>query len=278
MSTNDKPAYEIKEENWYRSLPYGFHFKNRNAKGDDFDLNSKTFYLPILPSNLNVTTHFATNIVTTLFGVVEEHSEIRYYDIEIAGTTGIAPRWVEARQHGDSVKGVISPGRTSEDVAPVTLGGFLPEVTNTLNQIKKLASDPTAPPDYKTGVNVKKTGYIAFHNFYLFLLAYKKDAAGLSSLGNKARSHHPLSFLNYKDGLKYDVAIQSFTLTRSAENPMLYNYSIKMRGYNLRSVNRKEASQNQKDKLGLGDIKGQSLFSSITSVVGNAATLLGGIL
>ena len=228
-SGDKNDIYTVTPENWYKPLPYGFSFFDRSATRK----STSIFYLPILPSNINVTTHFATNIVTTLFGVVEEHSEIRYYDIEIAGTTGIAPKYIEAKQQGVAADKVTSDGRTIESNPGIDLGGFLPEVTNTINQVKNLASDignavSGGGAAAGTGVNVNKTGYMAFHNFYRFLQQYKKDAAGISKLGNTKRNHHPLQFLNYKDGIKYDCAIQTFTLTRSADNPMFYNYNIKL--------------------------------------------------
>jgi len=270
--------YTIKPTNWYKSLPYGFSFFNR----EEGRLNTSIFYLPILPSNINVTTQFATNIITTLYGVVEEHSEVRYYDIDISGTTGIAPRWVGEKKKGKADKTVISDGRGEFAGSGVDLGGFLPEVANTINQVKDAIADiKNSLGDgvkMKSGVAATSSGYAAFHNFYRFLLQYKKDAAGVSKLGNIQRKNHPLQFLNYKDGIKYDVVIQSFTLNRNAENPMLYNYSIKMRGYNLRNVNAKPSDQGQLSKLGLGNYKGQSPFSSLTKAAGSAAALISGLL
>lgn len=270
--------YQVTPTNWYKSLPYGFSFFDRQASG----VRTSIFYLPILPSNINVTTQFATNIVTTLYGVVEEHSEVRYYDIEIAGTTGIAPRWVDEKKQGNSPSSVTPDGRTAFQNTGIDLGGFLPEVTNTISQVKDAVQDIgnalNGGPSMKTGVDASKSGYMAFHNFYRFLLKYKKDAAGISGLGNTQRKTHPLQFLNHKDRIKYDVVIQSFTLSRNADNPMLYNYSIKMRGYNLRNVDASPPEQDQLAKLGLGDIRGQSAFSSLTSAVGSAATLVGGLL
>jgi len=276
-NTTTEEIYTVSETNWYKSLAYGFVFYDRASSGKGSDVNTKYFYLPIAPSNLNITTNFATNVVTTLFGVVEEHSEVRYYDIEISGTTGISPRFIEKRAGGIPTASIISEGRKGVD-----FGGFLPKVSNTVNQIVKTIGDIkdslTGGGQVRTGVDVYKTGYIAFHNFYRFLLDYKKDAAGVTELGNQKRKTHPIDFLNYKDGNKYHVAIQSFTLVRSAESPMLYNYNIKMRGYNLRSVDANPKAASQLDKLGLGSIKGQSVFTSITGAVGSATNLMSGLL
>lgn len=277
--TNDVDGiYTVEPTNWYKSLPYGFSFFDRKETSK----STSIFYLPILPSNINIVTHFATNVVTTLFGVVEEHSEVRYYDIEISGSTGIAPRWIDAKKQGNKPNSIMSDGRISESNSGIDLGGFLPEVANTINQVKDVISDIGGTlndnSSMGTGVDVNKTGYMAFHNFYRFLLAYKKDAAGITDLGNTVRKKHPLQFLNYKDRLKYDCTIQSFTLTRSVENPMLYNYNIKMRAFNLRNVDANPLDDNQLKNLGLGAIEGQSTFSQLTGAVGSATTLIGGLL
>src|SRR5665213_1438313 len=75
--------YEVTSTNWYKSLPYGFAFFDIGSKASD---NAKsTIWLPISPNNITTTTNFATNVITTLYGVVEEHSEVRFYDITISG-------------------------------------------------------------------------------------------------------------------------------------------------------------------------------------------------
>ena len=135
-------------------------------------------------------------------------------------------------------------------------------------------------PVNDTGVSPFRSGYIAFHNFYRFLLKYKLDTAGHGTNGNLKRkaSTHALQFLNYKDGVKYDCVPTDFTLTRSAESPMLYNYTIKMRCYNMRNVNAKPQEQDQLAKLGLGEIKSQSVFSSLAGAAQSASTLVSGFL
>jgi hypothetical protein len=136
-----------------------------------------------------------------------------------------------------------------------------------------------------SGVSLNQTGYVAFHNLYRLLLLYKRDAAGLDS--QQARKSHPLQFLNYKDGIQYDVAVQRFSLVRDANNPMMYSYSIMLRAYNMRAVEGNvQADINLKEKLSnLGleekDIKSNSIFSNIKSISDQlksvAGTALGGI-
>lgn len=242
-------------ENWYKQLPYGFQFRGM------------IFYLPIAPSNLNITTHFATNMISTMYGTVEEHSEQRYYDITISGTTGMSPRYYKVVK--DQLPGSVI-GRASVPIKSKiggNLGGFFKRtqalVDNTLNKVSDLLGEeqPSA------GVDLQKTGYAAFHNFYKFLLLHKKVATGQSTIGSGSKS---LVFLNYKDQNQYDVAIQSFQLQRDASNPMLYNYNITMRAYNLKTVDSKDVRKDvgsRLTQLGLGD----GLSTSIAAKLANGA-------
>lgn len=298
-----KAPYETISQNWFKSLPYGFSFFSRKADATQ----PLTIYLPISPSNLVIKTHFATNVITTLYGVVEEHSEVRYYDITISGTTGYAPQFVGIG--GNNGNPPPLSGRKSfadEVVFNKTIDGFLPEVTNTLKQVKGLIQDVTGnSPETVSGVASNKSGYHAFHELYKFFLQYKKDTAGvgieppksglssvagaLASLAgvklpktDKTRKVHPMTFLNYKDGVKYDCIPREFTLTRSSNNPMLYYYNIVLRAYNLRSINdTSEAQQsisNIKSKLGLDSADSGSLFSELSNRANSAATLISAVL
>lgn len=292
----DKEPYEVEPTNWYKSLPYGFAFWDISAGPSD--KAKSTMYLPISPNNLSVTTSFATNVITTLYGVIEEHSEVRYYDIVISGTTGFAPRFVGAFKDGQPLSSIQGSGRTAFQGQGVPdLGGFLPEVTNTINQVLDVVQDIgdtlNGGPSNPTGIDPTKSGYVAFHNLYKFFLKYKNDAAQVSAAASALpfsiplalpaldsapkRKLHPIQFLNYKDGIKYDCVPLSFTLVRSAEKPMEYNYTIKLRGYNLQNVNAKPPAADQLAKLGLGGLEGQSLFSSMTSIAGNAASVVSGL-
>lgn len=296
--------YKPLPEKWFETQPYGFALYDRNvttANPTAGSAGAQVFYLPISPQNIQVVTNFATNIVSTLYGVVEEHSAVKFYDITISGTTGIAPTFVDEKQNqasnpiGNALNSLTgnssqpdsyrSSGRSAFDNSPLLdLGGFLPEVTNVVNQVADFVSEAdnllNGGVKDTTGIDPTKSGYAAFHNFYRFLLKYKKDAAGIGAAGNQQRiSNTALQFLNYKDGIKYDCAIQTFTLTRSAENPFLYNYSIKMRCYNLRNVSASGApeSTNQAAKLGLDGV-GNSIFSQAAGLASSAGALVSGFL
>ena len=278
--------YAPDNQSWYTAKPYGFKLTQRGTN------NEFTMFLPISPSNLTVSTSFATNIVPTLYGTVEEHSDIRYYDIVIEGTTGMAPKFVNpsntANGSGNAspdkaYQDLLQPGRAMYPIATgAALGCFfsntIAQISNILNQAKKAVGTITGSNQLplETAIYTNQTGYIAFHNLYRFLLKYKKDAAGVES--QAVRTTHPLTFFNYKDGVEYDVAIRNFTLRRSAENPMLYYYSIVMRGYNIRSSGSLKVTDDLNTRLvdlGLNGVKSSSLLSSIKSVSDSAKAIVG---
>ena len=268
-------------QNWYKALPYGFRFRPRGSTSES---NPFTFYLPISPSEITTVTHFATNIIPTLYGTVEEHSEQRYYDITIAGTTGIAPRYYTANPSADE----ISSGRASQglgilgNIGPQLAGGFFAKTLGQVNNIANKVIDTAASiiPGIKTetpGVELEKTGYMAFHRFYKFLLAYKRDTAGITQKGNYIV--HPLQFINYKDNCQYDCAIQRFSLRRSAKDPLLYEYSINLRAYNLSPLTGKLLLNPIPDRLEALGLSGKSsgAFSKMKGVISGAKSIVGSI-
>lgn len=271
--------YKIENTNWYKSYPYGFMHRNRSVNADGSGNGTTLMWLPIGPENLNITTMFATNIQDTLYGIVEEHSETRYFDIRIQGTTGFAPRYIRPGS-----KPVSSGGRlTSQPGFNVSLGGYFQEAVGVINQIADNVNDLVSQikgSDDITGIAPQNSGYTAFHNLYRFFLQYKKDAAGTDSkTGNKKRQLHPLTFLNYKDRTKYDVSPISFTLTRSADDPMMYNYNIVLRGFNLRGIDSEDqVEENLLAGFGLGAVGGLLKnipgFDKVSNAVGSAANIV----
>ena len=165
--------------NWYKSFPYSF---KAVIDGVQHVVN-----LPIAPQNLSIVTHYATNTIATLYGTVEEHSEQRYFDIAISGTTGFAPKYVTSE---DAVLGAHGKGRrlsyVSGSVFSNLAGGFFASTLGKLDQAANKASDAyyaamgKARP-FQPGVFFDSSGYAAFHNLYRFFLEYKRSAASGNS-------------------------------------------------------------------------------------------------
>lgn len=268
--------YSVIKANWYTALPYGFTFNPR--PGGPFS-NPITMFLPISPSNLSIQTQFATNIITTLYGTVEEHSEVRYWDITISGTTGYSPKYVYPV--GSMVQATPGTGRSSFSIAgTVPLGGFLSKTLAMFSQITNTATSLLgSAPAVKTGMYIDQSGYLAFHNLSRFLLIYKNDAAGQSSTA--ARTEHPLQFFNYKDNIQWDVAVRGFSMTKDAGDPHLYNYSITLRGYNQRSAGASSAPEDITTRLaalGLNGVQSSSLLGTIKQKSDQAKNIIGSAL
>lgn len=261
------PGYKVIKSNWFTAKPYGFKFTPRTGK-------PMVMFLPIAPSNLNITTGFATNSIATLYGTVEEHSPVRYYDITIEGTTGMAPQFVDVDQTSANLQRSTFP--VTQSLAGAA-GGFFSKTLAIVDKIRNTASELiNGPQSPTTGVYINQTGYAAFHNLYRFLLKYKQDVSGDAD-STAPRKSHPLQFFNYKDNNQYDVSIRNFTLRRSADNPMLYFYSITLRGYNLRSVSddAKDTTADRLKLLGLDGVDGSSILGKIKATSNKAKGVLG---
>lgn len=268
-------TYSVEPNNWYSAKPYGFRANTRGGR-------SMVMFLPISPSNLSIATPFATNIIPTLYGTIEEHSNIRYFDITIEGTTGMAPRFVNpsfASDPGAAYKETRKSGRSTVSIAgTISLGGFFAKTLGTINQAKNKAADLLdGGPKAKAGLIPENSGYVAFHNLYRFLLQYKADASGVGSTSN--REKHPLTFFNYKDNNEYDVVVRNFILRRTAENPHLYYYSIQLRAYNLRSIGKTidEDLKKRLEDLGLNGVDSSSVLGDIKSLSSGVKGVLGSL-
>jgi hypothetical protein len=278
--------------NWWRLQPYGFRVTFRNNE-------SYVLLLPISPQNLSVQTHYAVNVIPTLYGTIEEHSEQRYFDITINGTTGIAPKYSRL-YHGPNIMdskqlwGRKNLGRLSFGdsngwtIRSQIAGGFFGQTLGMINAIGKSANDLINGKDKtynETGVATDETGYAAFHKLYKFFLAYKGDVAGYKrkhpiNESDPTEMPHPLVFLNYKDNCEYDCSIQRFSMERSAEDPMLYKYSITLKAYNIRTLNESlrplDVSHRWADS-GLYGVKSSSLLSAFTSTSSSVRNIFGAL-
>lgn len=292
----DSNFYITNLNNWYKAPPYGFRWRRRDGK-------ETIIMLPISPSNLNITTHYATNVITTLYGTVEEHSEQRYFDIVIEGTTGMSPKYMKAYDVDqlDKLASNVSNGRLSYGdatdgrlgVSSDIAGGFFAKTIGTVNAALNKAQDIISGREdqNRSGVFTDQTGYLAFHRLYKFFLTYKADMVGLDPTDlsadidstdrteDKNGNSNPLLFLNYKDNCRYTVAINRFVLRKSAENPMLYYYNITLRAYNIEPLDALNTDIGSRlASLGLNGVKSSSLLSEVKSLSNGAKQIFGAAL
>ena len=275
------PDYS-KNSNWLKSAPYAFQAQIEENEPP------RIFYLPISPQNLTISTYFATNTIATLYGTVEEHSEQRYFDITIQGTTGFSPAFYDQNQQEPPSAGRESFSSTAL-ISSNILGGFASGLIGKLNKAAQQAKDvfksATGKTDgqFQAGVSVSRSGYAAFHNLYRFLLAHKKYASsgkmsgkiGSEKLNDTSKNETPLYFINFKDNNKYSCVIQRFTLERSANQPMLYNYNIQLRAYNISPATMTKAPDTTARLTALGLVATKpSIAASAKGAIGNAKGLL----
>jgi hypothetical protein len=215
---------------------------------------------------------------------VEEHSPIRYFDISITGTTGFTPQYTQSYSKEDARKkagvenkaGVRkSYGQSGSILKSINEFdyGFASKTFSKINQIVNVANDLIKGKKHSVGVYNDTNGYIAFHNFYRFLRKYKEQVIGFEQ---EASTTTPLIFINYKDGCQYSCVVQRFVLERSADNPLLYNYNIQMRAYNLQAIGADERGADQPIVSPLKDKK--ALAASIFNKVGKVKNLVNGAL
>lgn len=231
--------YQIVYQNWYKTIPYALRiekgevletFKVGNLKMlASMDLapsNPIMYFFPINPESVSIGTPYAVNITPTLGGVVEEHSGAVFYNITISGTTGVLPET-------DFSSGVP---RNAQDLRPTAakdglipdgaLGGFGAGAIASVNSIvSTLMGTSSKMVDGKRNV---KSGYTAYHVLYKYIWLYHFTKA------NGAK--HNLKFINFKDNNQYNVAVQNFQLTRDKGRPHLYQYTITMRAWNLKTM------------------------------------------
>jgi hypothetical protein len=315
---NDDPFYQNvlapspyainnKSLSLYTTTPYGFRYKVEGV--------ALEFWLPINPSNLNITTNFANNVTATLFGSVEQRSIIKIYNISISGNTGIAPRNVRPTREGkgtaensalieknkgtgaqryikDKTAPTLLPGRSGPQIGALTkigttvanldptgfVSGFIKKQLNPVLDAVNQTADSIFGTSAPSGFLNPNSGYAAFHNFYRFLWGYQQ-LVGEKGRGAERPSDIKLYFMNYKDNYKMHVSPQRFQMTRSTENPLLYNYAIELVGMSIGTVDEdlSESAQAMYDRqlaeLGLDGVRSTTMKGMVNNVGGAVKNL-----
>lgn len=169
-----------------------------------------SFTLPISPQQLTISTPFAVVVTPTLNGIVEEHNSVRFKDIEIAGTMGVFPadRNPDKPNFLDYVK-LFDPTGALDTYSSVTAGIPLLQVLS-------------SRPDLVNPTNAN-SGYANLHRLRIFLESYAEK--------KKTDKDLRLVFASYKDNQFYYVTPSSFTVRRSVNSPLEYEYSLALRSW-----------------------------------------------
>ena len=186
------------------------------------------FVLPITPQQLSISDTYSINTSATLRGVLEEHSGVRFKNINIQGTFGVWPGRASI---------VDPPGTPS--VLQSIFGGTIAAVQNLATQFSSIlnaaqtgsfASKPTTqrpelelePSPQAFGVG---TGYYQTIMLQQFLEQYveaKRDPKNAS---------WRLVFDIPKQNQSFVVTPVGFTWNENANKPMEINYNLQLKGW-----------------------------------------------
>jgi hypothetical protein len=234
-----RPPYMIMYSNWYRTIPYGFKIVTKEQSAPDFatvyspefadrDNDIHSFFFPVNPESISISTPFAVQVTPTLGGIVEEHSGAVFYNITVSGTTGIIPEIDYEYGNPRDIKELRSSASPDGLIPSGVLGGFGAGTINAINSaVSKFTGVDSKVVD---GERNRKSGYTAFHVLYKFIWLYHHGKANGST--------RELVFVNYKDNNQYKVVVQNFQLSRDKSRPHLYQYTIQMKGWKLETASK----------------------------------------
>ncbi len=248
-------AITIDGSYWSQYFPYQLLIltPNGNSKASDFAAPNGVSYkatpwrftLPIGPTSLDLDMPVASEVRPTLTGITEQHGGAPFRMIQLSGTTGIVPSSLlpnlPDRNTAPTITSSIFAGSVSaaQRVAS-SVGKFSGQQPN-VNKLTltKFNSDTDA-------IFERSTGYYQFHLLRQFLEAYvalKTNAPAPTKnidLGPPATPYTPLAtdarnmrlaFACWKDRAVYLCTLQNFRMSRSAANPMEYQYSLTLKAW-----------------------------------------------
>jgi hypothetical protein len=209
------------ETNWDKSFPFQLLWLRKHGSSYSVaDIESR-FTLPIPPEALSIGTPFAINLSITQGGALEEHNGAPLRNITLSGTTGVfplrgsvtAPNDFSSASQGifagtvNSVRGIA----TAISQANNLLSGG----TNTpVNVVSETDMTPGSP-------ELQGTGFYQFILLKRFLEAYvEKKRKGDKDLR--------LGLAIWKEQEIYLVTPRSFDLSRNAQRPQEYPFSLSL--------------------------------------------------
>lgn len=231
--------YQIVYQNWYKSIPYALRIdpgeelasKKVGALSILKAISPKLpksdkpimYFFPVNPESVSISTPYAVNITPTLGGIVEEHSGAVFYNITISGTTGVLPELDFSTGIPRSPEKELRPTSAKDGFS---LGGFAGGTIAAVNSIVSTIVGTSSK--MVDGTRNVKSGYTAYHVLYKYIWLYHFTKAN--------GVEHNLKFINFKDNNQYNVAVQNFQLNRDKSRPHLYQYTITMKAWNLKTM------------------------------------------
>ena len=214
------------------------------------DLKFMHFTLPIPPQQLITKPILPSKVTPTLGGVVEETSQVKFWLINMAGTTGtsisrlaedvnkrekMASKFREAIETTGLLAGAFADanallGKVSNTVGSVVDGlqsgnlqGLAGGVTGALNS----ALTPGLPYN-KSAVDGNSNGFVEAQELQKFFYMY-------NALKSRYPNKFSLLFTNFKTGQSWRCIINDFQLQQAADNPHLFKYNISVQGWDVKN-------------------------------------------
>ena len=217
----ERKTTEIVGERWNELHVYSFSINKAGAHGECTNTEYKPkgvsksrHNLNIAPQAISISTPFAISAMATNKGVLEENNGVVFRSINISGTTGLYPLRESAAKASSQVSGSF------KSFAPKTAGAI-----DTL--LNKVATSGKSSPSKSSNIQLEQTGYYQFWELNNFLVSYAE------SKKSKDGKNFRLVFNCPKDNLSYVVTPMAFNLSRSANDPLMYNYSISLKAWDI---------------------------------------------
>lgn len=209
--------------NWNKLFPYQLIIMHRTGDGKwERSLLSSTptpFTLPIAPQSLTIDMAFAMQVEATQGGIVEQSNGSPFRDIVLQGTTGVLPlRNTVAKPTEFNLAGGIFAGTVQAASILATQVAQSLSLDSLNNVIPEAEFEAGATAGQGTG----------FHQFLLlkrFLEWYSKAKT------TKDGQNLALGFAVWKEEEIYLVTPSKFTVSRSAQSALAYNYTLSMRAW-----------------------------------------------
>lgn len=222
------------------------------------------FHLPITPQQLNITDNYAINTSATLRGVLEEHSGVRFKNIQIQGTFGVWPG------RPSIVKPPGTPG-----ILQSLFGGTIAAAQNVATQFQSvvnaaLTGTASAKPTTITpgSGNDPEHGYGTGYYQTIMLQQFLEQYAEAKK--NPVNAGWRLVFDIPKQNQSFVVTPVAFNWNENVNKPMEINYNLQLKAW--RRINLKNSFVNvppSNTQLSPGVL--QQILNTITAAQNTAA-------
>lgn len=235
--------YDIKPEYWSIELPYFFdlgryggldptkkpRFISLQTDWESRDPYKKLgrFILPLNPQSISISSPFAMSVRATQNGIIENTSGHVFRDIMISGTCGFAPG-ILRRTNAEMSEDKSQFTKAAEALAPAATAA----IEQGISAIKQLAGGSN---EVFSAVNFNTPwtlGYAQLHQLSNWFTSYTEFVKENKDESSK----YYLVFSCPKDNVAYVCTPMSFDVTKSAQNPHIWFYNIRLRSWDVANI------------------------------------------